>query len=109
MPRWDFECPKCKHIEMDVTGSNAEFEKIRPQHCGAPMELVWLSPNLATKAFEAFVTTHIDPDGKPLRVGSQSELSRICHQHGLNQVDDPGVEMTEGKLYKIPKKVTYFT
>jgi hypothetical protein len=39
--------------------------------------------------FEPFVTRNIRPDGIPVLVESQRQLSSLCNEYKLNHLDDP--------------------
>ena len=110
MPTWDFQCvnPECTQRQT-VSNPKCDIEAARPRHCRKPMEVVW-SGMMGVSTFEPFVTTNIHPQGIPIKVTSRSQLRSLCNQYGLNQLDDPGVTMREGKLVKLPKiGVKYFT
>ena len=111
MPTWDFICD-CSHTERNVSSSYCDVERVRPQHCGKPMEVLWDNSQLGTNVFQAYDTTHIDPDGKKLHIGSRKELARLENEHGLTRIDDPDLEMRGGKLFKKSKAsagCVYFT
>lgn len=109
MPTWDFEC-QCGHRERKETNV-CNVETVRPQHCGAPMEIDWSGGKIATSVFQAFDTKNIDPEGRSVHVGSRKELSSLMNKHGLNHVDDPGISMQGGQLVKKSPAIgrKYFT
>lgn len=75
------------------------------------MEILWHGAKIGVSAFQAFDTTNIDPEGRSIHVGSRTELSRLMNTHGLNHIDDPGLEMQGGQMVKKRPNVArrYFT
>ena len=37
----------------------------------------------AVKVFDGFDTRNISPDGNPIHIGSQGDLTRACHEFGV--------------------------
>lgn len=86
MPIYEAECTIC----------GKKFEYYAPQvtedtndcpSCGGPAARLFsrYKPNI----FTPFVTRNIMPDGSPVRVDSQRQLSSLCNEHKLVHLDDP--------------------
>lgn len=90
MPRRDYICSECEHMEKDVVFSSAVgAEASAPLHCGKRMDVDWRDLPLSTAEFEPFVTRNIHPDGKPLLVRNQGDLLRYAQEYGVRHVPDP--------------------
>ena len=103
MPRWDFTCNACGTVTRDVPSVRHDPDEVAPDHCGARMELLWETPNQA-RTFEPYTTTHIDPDGKPITVTSQRQLSSLENKYGLRTINDPHLVMDGGRLTRVSLK-----
>ncbi|TDI15321.1 MAG: hypothetical protein E2P05_07215 [Acidobacteria bacterium] len=95
MPVWDFQCSECGRKELDVHNVQFDPEPIWPECCGERMEMLFSTK--VKPAFEPFTTNHIHPEGKPLTVRTQKELSKFQNEFGVQQVDDPNLISTGTK------------
>ena len=93
MPVWDFVCSKCERRELDVHNVQFDPEPIWPSCCGERMEMLFSTA--VNAPFEPFTTTHIHPEGKPLKVRTQKELSHLQNRFGVQQIADPNL-ISEG-------------
>ena len=85
MPIYEAECVSCgwQYEWLDYAS-----EKTRPcPLCGSQGERLYSL--FTTKIFQPFITRNIDPEGRPIEVRSQKQLSSLCNQHGLIPLDDP--------------------
>lgn len=109
MPRLDFICNVCNHVEHDVVySSKDDFSKVAPEHCNEPMQ--WIPGTQAVNAFEPFETRNIDPNGDKVMIRTKADLVRHCNENGLVHLPEPDKVMDGGKL--VPKDrtgVRYFT
>ncbi len=98
MPLYESECPQCglKQENYVVLPTAANFPCKR---CGTVTERLF--SRFSGRVFQQFWTRNIDPEGKPILIETQSQLSHLCNEHKLTHIDDPKAEF---KPYK-PKPV----
>lgn len=71
------------------------------------MDVDYRSYRQAVESFEAYTTTHIHPDGKPLYVRNSGDLKRLETEYGVKRVDDPGLMARNGEFVRKQAKRTY--
>lgn len=86
MPIYEAECRACGrryewYVALPVEDTN------KCTYCGGDGDRVF--SRYAPKFFSPFVTRNIMPDGSPVEVKSQSQLSSLCNEYKLVHVDDP--------------------
>lgn len=89
MPMYEAECRSCgrryewyEPLPVDTTQ--------RCPKCGGEGDRLF--SRYSPKIFAPFVTRNIMPDGSPVEVKSQRQLSSLCNEHKLVHVDDPKYE-----------------
>jgi hypothetical protein len=61
---------------------------------------------ISVQVFEAFTTRNIDPDGKPIHIGSKGDLEWAAREYGVRRdYDDPDLEATGTEIRKKTPKM----
>lgn len=89
MPMYEEECTKCGYSFEYYSPHFTSDTKPCPKCIG---EALRVFSRYAPKIFAQFVTRNILPDGSPVVVKSQSQLSSLCNEHKLVHLDDPKYE-----------------
>jgi putative FmdB family regulatory protein len=86
LPLYEAECSKC--------GYAFEWYEVLPTdetrpcpRCAGKAERLF--SRYSARMFTPFVTRNILPDGRPILVESQRQLSSLCNEHKLVHLDDP--------------------
>lgn len=98
MPIYDYEC-HCGH-RQEVLTQKVDPDGARPEHCGKKMEQTLAGGRQSMQNFESYTTTHIHPDGKPLKVRNSGDLKRYQREFGVYRVDDPGLRSENGSFVR---------
>lgn len=100
LARHDFQCEKCGHREVDFV-CNGVDESTYPKHCGSMMVLDWMQLPQSAQIFESFVTRHIDPEGKPIKISSKGDLEWAAREYGVRRdYDDPDLVAVGNEIRK---------
>jgi hypothetical protein len=86
MPIFEAECSGCGAVYEWYAPPGSDT--VKPcEKCGGAGELLY--SRFCGKVFNEFVTRNIMPDGTPVHITSQSQLSHLCNEHKLIHHDDP--------------------
>ena len=86
MPMYEAECSVCGYKFEYYSVHITDFTNDCPK-CGGKSDRLF--SRYKPKIFQPFVTRNIMPDGSPVVVESQSQLSSLCNEHKLVHLDDP--------------------
>lgn len=89
MPLYEAECRSCGKVYEWYEPTPTDNTIACPTCNGAGDRIF---SRCSSRIFTPFITRNILPDGRPVEVKSQSQLSRLCNEHKLNHVDDPRYE-----------------
>lgn len=101
VPMYEALCISCNRKYEWYSVFFTEENKPCPR-CGGTGERLY---SVATvKIFSPFVTRNIRPDGAPVEVKSQRQLSSLCNQYNLTPLDDPKYDAPVAK-FKTPQEI----
>jgi len=100
MPTWDFQCSACEKKALDVVYHRCDPEPIWPICCGERMEMLFANWKTPVTVFETFTTTNLHPEGEEITVTSQTQLSHLQNEMGVQRVDDPHLRADEGRFVR---------
>ena len=86
MPIYEAECSECGCAFDWYESLPTDIDRPCPE-CGGRADRLFSLSNLSF--FQEFTTRNIDPQGKPIHVKSQKQLSSLCNKHNLVHLDDP--------------------
>lgn len=86
MPIYEIECVQCGTVSEKYSTLPTD-ESFSCPRCGGDTKRLYSL--FSAKFFQCFTTNNILPDGSPITVTSQKQLSSLCNRYNLNHVDDP--------------------
>lgn len=90
MPIYESECVSCRLKYQFYTPLPTDLTRECPK-CGGEGERIYSLA--AVRIFQPFCTRNILPDGKPIEITNQRQLSHLCNEFHLNHIDDPKAEI----------------
>jgi len=90
MPIYEAECSECGYQFDWLEPLPTDIDRDCPK-CGGKADRLYSLSN--PKFFQEFTTRNIDPQGKPITIKSQRQLSSLCNEHNLVHLDDPKEEI----------------
>jgi hypothetical protein len=94
LPIYEIQCIDCGKVSEHFSFAPSTEDFPCPKCLGPTKRLYSLCH---MKMFQSFCTRNILPDGTPITITSQKQLSSLCNEFGLNHLDDPKAEVKHAK------------